>query len=57
MALRSQITRAAFDRGPWPRLAPAERIAAVRRIAEAYASRLPRYRALYRALSSPEAAP
>lgn len=31
--------RAAIDRGPWPRLDPAERIAAVRRLAEAYSGR------------------
>jgi acyl-CoA reductase-like NAD-dependent aldehyde dehydrogenase len=31
--------RAAQDRGPWPRLAPAERIAAVRRLAELYQPR------------------
>ena len=31
--------RAAFDNGPWPRLAPAERIAAVGRLAEIYGSR------------------
>ncbi|MGA5545474.1 aldehyde dehydrogenase [Mycobacterium sp. NPDC051198] len=31
--------RAAIDHGPWPRLDPAERIAAVRRLAEAYAGR------------------
>lgn len=29
--------RRAFDEGPWPRMAPAERIAAVRRIADLYA--------------------
>ncbi|GAA0955006.1 aldehyde dehydrogenase [Actinocorallia libanotica] len=28
--------RAAFDRGPWPRLPPAERIAAIRRLADLY---------------------
>jgi acyl-CoA reductase-like NAD-dependent aldehyde dehydrogenase len=31
--------RAAFDDGPWPRLAPAERIAVVRKLAELYAPR------------------
>ncbi|WP_081681579.1 aldehyde dehydrogenase [Mycobacterium sp. URHD0025] len=31
--------RAAFDQGPWPRLDPAERIAAVRRLADVYAQR------------------
>lgn len=31
--------RAAFDRGPWPRLDPAERIAAVERLAGAYKER------------------
>jgi aldehyde dehydrogenase (NAD+) len=31
--------RAAFDHGPWPRLDPAERIAAVRRFADAYQAR------------------
>ncbi|SUA03627.1 NAD-dependent aldehyde dehydrogenase [Mycolicibacterium fortuitum] len=31
--------RAAIDHGPWPRLDPAERIAAVRRLAEIYAGR------------------
>jgi acyl-CoA reductase-like NAD-dependent aldehyde dehydrogenase len=31
--------RAAVDRGPWPRTEPAERIAAVRRLAELYAPR------------------
>jgi acyl-CoA reductase-like NAD-dependent aldehyde dehydrogenase len=31
--------RAAFDTGPWPRLDPAERIAAVRRLAEKYGER------------------
>ncbi len=31
--------REAVDRGPWPRLEPAERIAAVRRLAEIYAGR------------------
>ncbi|MGV0810897.1 aldehyde dehydrogenase [Mycolicibacterium boenickei] len=31
--------RAAIDQGPWPRLDPAERIAAVRRLAELYAQR------------------
>lgn len=31
--------RAAIDHGPWPRLDPAERIAAVRRLAEVYAGR------------------
>jgi acyl-CoA reductase-like NAD-dependent aldehyde dehydrogenase len=31
--------RAAYDEGPWPRLDPAERIAAVRRLAETYAPR------------------
>lgn len=31
--------RAAIDQGPWPRLDPAERIAAVRRLAEIYAGR------------------
>lgn len=33
--------RSAFDTGPWPRLEPAERIAAVRRVAEIYAERRP----------------
>ncbi|WP_083410581.1 aldehyde dehydrogenase [Mycolicibacterium rutilum] len=31
--------RTAFDSGPWPRLSPAERVAAVRRIAALYAER------------------
>jgi acyl-CoA reductase-like NAD-dependent aldehyde dehydrogenase len=31
--------RTAFDAGPWPHLDPAERIAAIRRIAEAYGAR------------------
>ncbi|MCA2207745.1 aldehyde dehydrogenase [Nocardia rosealba] len=31
--------RRAFDTGPWPRLAPAERVALVRRLAEAYRAR------------------
>lgn len=31
--------RTAFDRGPWPRLAPSERIAAVERIAATYKAR------------------
>ncbi|OBK76241.1 aldehyde dehydrogenase [Mycobacterium sp. 1274761.0] len=31
--------RNAFDKGPWPRLRPAERIAAVRNVAEAYGQR------------------
>ncbi|KUI34980.1 aldehyde dehydrogenase [Mycobacterium sp. IS-1590] len=31
--------RSAFDSGPWPRLAPTERIAAVRRLAERYGER------------------
>lgn len=31
--------REAFDHGPWPRLAPQDRIAAVRRFAEAYGAR------------------
>jgi acyl-CoA reductase-like NAD-dependent aldehyde dehydrogenase len=31
--------RKAFDEGPWPRLAPEERIAAVRKLAEAYGAR------------------
>ena len=31
--------RAAFDDGPWPRLAPAERVAAIRRLGEVYAGR------------------
>jgi acyl-CoA reductase-like NAD-dependent aldehyde dehydrogenase len=31
--------RAAFDTGPWPRMDPAERIAAVRRLAELYGAR------------------
>ena len=33
--------RAAFDEGPWPRLDPAERIAAVRALAAAYGERRP----------------
>jgi acyl-CoA reductase-like NAD-dependent aldehyde dehydrogenase len=33
--------RAAFDSGPWPRLEPAERIAAVRRLAALYGERRP----------------
>jgi acyl-CoA reductase-like NAD-dependent aldehyde dehydrogenase len=33
--------RAAFDTGPWPRMAPAERIAAVRRLADLYGARRP----------------
>lgn len=32
-----QVARTAFDDGPWPRLTPAERIAAVRRFAAVYA--------------------
>jgi aldehyde dehydrogenase (NAD+) len=31
--------RSAFDDGPWPRLAPAERITAIRRLAEIYGGR------------------
>jgi aldehyde dehydrogenase (NAD+) len=31
--------REAFDRGPWPRLGPGERIAAIRRLAELHAAR------------------
>ena len=31
--------RSAFDDGPWPRMAPAERIAVIRRLAEIYAGR------------------
>jgi acyl-CoA reductase-like NAD-dependent aldehyde dehydrogenase len=31
--------RAAFDDGPWPRMSPAERIAAMGRLADAYAAR------------------
>jgi len=30
-----EVARAAFDTGPWPRLQPAERIDAVRRLAKA----------------------
>ncbi|MGV0837718.1 aldehyde dehydrogenase [Mycolicibacterium thermoresistibile] len=33
--------RTAFDSGPWPRLDPADRIAAVRRLAELYGERRP----------------
>ncbi|OBB13383.1 aldehyde dehydrogenase [Mycobacteriaceae bacterium 1482268.1] len=33
--------RAAFDSGPWPRLDPADRIAAIRRLAELYGARRP----------------
>jgi len=32
--------RRAFDEGPWPRLSPEERIAAVQRFADAYAARM-----------------
>jgi betaine-aldehyde dehydrogenase len=32
--------RQAFDEGPWPRLSPEERIAAVQRFADAYAARM-----------------
>ncbi|HET6953830.1 MAG TPA: aldehyde dehydrogenase [Acidimicrobiales bacterium] len=31
--------RAAFDHGPWPRLDPGERVAAIRRLAEGYGAR------------------
>ena len=34
-----EAARAAFDTGPWPRLEPAERIEAVRRLAKAYGER------------------
>lgn len=34
-----EAARTAFDSGPWPRLQPAERIAAVRRLAECYGER------------------
>jgi acyl-CoA reductase-like NAD-dependent aldehyde dehydrogenase len=34
-----RAARAAFDDGPWPRLEPVERIAAVRRLAERYTAR------------------
>ena len=34
-----EAARAAFDAGPWPRLEPAERIDAVRRLAKAYGER------------------
>lgn len=34
-----EIARTAFDTGPWPRLDPAERIAAVRGLAKAYGER------------------
>src|SRR5687768_9945162 len=34
-----EAARRAFDTGPWPRTDPAERLAAVRRFAEAYAAR------------------
>ncbi|MDT5079194.1 MAG: aldehyde dehydrogenase [Mycobacterium sp.] len=34
-----RAARTAFDSGPWPRLAPAERIATIRRLAEVYATR------------------
>jgi betaine-aldehyde dehydrogenase len=33
--------RRAFDTGPWPRLSPAERAAAVSRLADCYAARIP----------------
>lgn len=36
-----EIARAAFETGPWPRLEPAERIAAVRTLAKAYGERRP----------------
>lgn len=35
------VARKAFDDGPWPRLDPAERIAAVRRLVELYGERRP----------------
>ncbi len=34
-----QVARAAFDAGPWPRLEPAERIDAVRKLAKVYGER------------------
>lgn len=34
-----EAARSAFDTGPWPRLEPAERIAAIRRLAEVYGER------------------
>jgi acyl-CoA reductase-like NAD-dependent aldehyde dehydrogenase len=37
--LAVQAARAAFDSGPWPRLDPAERIAAIRRLATIYDGR------------------
>jgi acyl-CoA reductase-like NAD-dependent aldehyde dehydrogenase len=36
-----EVARAAFDTGPWPRLEPAERIDAVRRLAKVYGERRP----------------
>ena len=33
--------RAAFDEGEWPRMSPSDRIAAIRRFADAYAARIP----------------
>ena len=36
-----EAARSAFDTGPWPRLAPAERIDAVRRLAKVYGDRRP----------------
>jgi acyl-CoA reductase-like NAD-dependent aldehyde dehydrogenase len=36
-----EAARAAFDTGPWPRLEPAERIDAVRRLAKVYGERRP----------------
>jgi betaine-aldehyde dehydrogenase len=38
--------RSAFDTGPWPRTDPAERAAAVRRLADLYAGRIPEMNAL-----------
>src|SRR6476469_3722521 len=36
-----EAARSAFDTGPWPRLAPSERIDAVRRLAKVYGDRRP----------------
>src|SRR5688500_12591219 len=34
-----KAARAAYDQGPWPRFAPSERVAAIRRLAELYGAR------------------
>lgn len=46
--------RAAFDEGPWPRLDPSERIAAIRRLGELYA---PRRREIAKLITSEMGAP